>query len=89
MLTLGLIINSLGAILLAIGTSAQTSILSKIINSIADAYGTWSATKIPENKIQSFRKTKRISMILNILGYVFFVIGFSIQIIANQKNVNP
>lgn len=80
MTTFGLILNFIGALLLVIGSSIQTGILTKIIDTIADKFGTWGMDKIPEELIKKFRSQKNISFWLNLMGYLLFIGGFALQL---------
>ena len=88
MATYGLILNFIGALLLVIGSSVQTGVITKIIDTIADNFGTWGMTKIPDNLIKSFRKQKNIAFGWNITGYIFFIGSFGLQLYG-QTNTCP
>ena len=85
MATYGLVFNFIGALLLAIGSSIQTEVLTKIIDAVADNFGTWNMGKIPDELIKKFRNQKNISSWLNTLGYLLFIGGFGLQIIGMIK----
>jgi len=85
---LGLALNFVGALVLALSANIQADITTKIVDSIASAYGTWSAEKIPENIIRELKSKKGISKALNWIGYLFFIGGFGIQICAQLHLFN-
>lgn len=76
----GLILNFVGAFLLVIGSSWLTSALSNIIDTIADKFGTMSMEKIDDRLIKKFRNSKNISLWINLIGYLLFIVGFGLQI---------
>jgi len=84
MTTYGLILNFIGSLLLVIGTSIQTGVITKIIDTIADNYGTWGMGKIPDELIAKFRSQKTISFWLNFIGYILFICGFGLQLMNGK-----
>lgn len=86
MVTLSFIINFLGAILLTIGSSLQTGVITQIIDIAADKYGTWGMNKIPNDLLSSFRKYKNLAFWVNIAGYIFLITGFGLQLFRQISN---
>ena len=80
--TAGLILNFVGAFILAISANIQGDITTDIVDSIVDKYGTWSAGKIDDLKIKKLRSKKQLSKILNWVGYILFAGGFGLQILG-------
>jgi len=80
MATYGIILNFIGSLLLVIGSSIQTGVITKILDTIADKYGTWGMDKIPDDLIAKFRTQKTLSFWLNIIGYILFICGFGLQL---------
>jgi hypothetical protein len=84
--TVGLILNFAGALILAISANLQGDVITNIVDSISDNYGTFGAEKIGADKIMALRKKKRLCKILNWIGYALFAGGFLLQIICVQAN---
>ena len=84
MATFGLTLNFLGALLLVIGSSIQTGVITNIIDTIAGKYGTWSMEPINSELITKFRGRKNLSKWLNVVGYILFIIGFGLQLYGDE-----
>jgi len=79
----GLILNTIGAIILTIASTQTLNVLTKFVDTIKDAYGTLGqGSAVPRVKeiAKEFDQIKSKSTLTNRVGYAFLIIGFIIQL---------
>lgn len=83
LLRAGLILNTIGALTLVIGSNKIMDVLSKFVDIVAPMYGTYGQGKVVseiKNLAQEFNEVKKKVKLINYVGYGFFVAGFILQL---------
>ena len=81
--TVGLIINVIGALLLAVSADIQATIFNTLINRVAnDKFGTYGMESIPPKFKDTLEKKQKNNKRLNILGYILFGVGAILQLLS-------
>jgi hypothetical protein len=80
---IGLILNVIGALLLAKSADIQAKILNTVIDRVADDnFATYGMVPIPVEFRNDLKKKQKRNQILNITGYVLFSIGAALQLLS-------
>jgi hypothetical protein len=80
----GLILNTLGSIVLIMGSNKVMDVLSKFIDTVGPTYGTYGQGNVaPQIKdlSKSFYNVKRAATLYNLIGYILFIAGFILQLV--------
>lgn len=80
---IGLILNTLGAIVLIVGSNKVIDVLAKFVDIVTPTYGTFGQGLVaPEIKElgNEFIVAKRKARIINGFGYLLFILGFILQL---------
>jgi hypothetical protein len=79
----GLILNTIGAIVLIIGSNKIIDVLTKFIDLVSPTYGTYGQGRV-SGDIKAlgveFTKAKKRAKIINLVGYLLFALGFVLQL---------
>lgn len=79
----GLILNTIGALFLVVGSNKILDVLTKFVDTVAPTYGTYgqgqAAPKI-RALAEKFTTVKKKAIIVNYIGYAFFILGFILQL---------
>lgn len=79
---IGLIVITVGAILLTISSEKQINSINGLMNHIKKAYGYASMGPISDTDKIKFDKNITITKWMSKIGYLFFIIGFVFQLIS-------
>jgi len=78
----GLVLNVIGSIVFIIDSNRLSGVVAKMVGHMADGYGMWDTKKFQENEIKELEQKISSSKKLTSLGYVLFISGFALQLIA-------
>ena len=79
---IGLVLNAVGAILLAKSADIQGNIIAEIVAYIIPGYGRYDAPQVSKEKEEQFARKRTLSRTMNQWGYILFILGFTLQIIG-------
>lgn len=79
---IGLVFNVAGSIAFIIDTNRLSSLLSSMVKHMADGYGFWDQKPFEKEQLFELKKGVSTSKRLTRWGYLFFLGGFLLQLIA-------
>ncbi|MEO1096480.1 MAG: hypothetical protein AAFX57_01840 [Bacteroidota bacterium] len=76
----GLVLNVIGSIFFIIDTNQLSNMLASMVKHMAKGHGKFDSRSFSKEEIGSLEKLIKKSKLLTVLGYSFFLLGFTLQL---------